>query len=52
MLMDAHGNPPIERRLFVFHGRVKFIQTTLTEDAPPAPLGQDGRPFLVQKLRT
>jgi hypothetical protein len=32
MLADSAGVPPVEHRIFVFHGKVKFIQTTLVEN--------------------
>jgi hypothetical protein len=36
MLSDADGNPPFERKLFLFDGRVKFTQTIRREQGRPA----------------
>jgi hypothetical protein len=46
MLLGADGSPPLERRLFVFDGRVRFMQTVFADEA-----GLHHRAFHDRELR-
>ena len=35
MILGADGNPPMERKLYLFDGRVRFVQTSFVDEAGP-----------------